>query len=403
MNKKVLIISQYYFPEQFMITDIAESLSNKGYDITVLTGIPNYPLGKKISNYKNKFQEEMINGIRVKRVPIILRGSGLKMILNYLSYAFMASISALKLSNDFDIVYVYEVSPVTQIFPAYLYKKLKNKKTKLLVNCQDIWPEVLKTYGFTDKSTIFRAGKAISKYLYKKADRILVSSSMFKDYLIGMFNIDDDRINYLPNYGDDWVLQVSNQTNYDDKIHLLFAGNMGKTQNLSLIINSVHQCFYKDRIIVDFVGDGSEMNALIDLTEQLGLNDIIIFHGRKNKKELKDFYERASAFLLTLICDNKVCYTVPSKVQGYMGAGKPIIASILGGAKDLIEKSDCGLIAAYNDTKDLSNSLDDFICNYSKYKKLGDNGRKYFKEHFTFDKYLSKLISYLEDKDESVI
>lgn len=403
MNKKILIITQYYYPEQFMITDIAENLYKIGNNVTVLTGIPNYPLGKKMNNYKNKFQNEIINGVKVKRVPMILRGKGLKMILNYFSYALMSSLALIGLEKDYDIIFVYEVSPVTQIFPGFLYKRLKNKNVQLIVNCQDIWPEVLKTYGFDENSLVFKIGKKISLFLYRKADKILISSPMFEDYLTEIFKISQNKIEYLPNYAEDWVLQVENKQPKDGKIHFLFAGNMGTTQNLSLIIRSIGQCKCKNKIIIDFVGNGSEMNSLAKLTTDLNLQDIIIFHGRKNKSELKYYYDITSAFLLTLKCDNKVCYTIPSKVQGYMGAGKPIIASILGGAKELIEVSQCGLLAKYNDEKDLARLIDEYISKIDQNIKLGENGRNYFQEHFTFNQYFSKLIEYLEGKYECTI
>lgn len=401
MSKNVLIISQYYYPEQFIITSIAESLKMENYDVTVLTGIPNYPLGKRMYNYKNKFYKEYINNVEVIRVPMILRGKGIKMILNYLSYALMASVRTLILSKNYDIVYVFEVSPVTQIFPAYVYKKIKNKKTKIIVNCQDIWPEVLKTYGFDEEHFIFKIGYLISDFLYNKADLILVSSSMFRDYLVDLFRIDTKKIRDLPNFADDWVLNVKNN-NSNGKVHLVFAGNLGVTQNLSLIIESVNNCKNKSKIEIDLIGDGSYMTELMNLTKSLELSHIIKFHGRKSIDDLKPFYDNASAFLLTLICDNKVSYTIPSKVQGYMGAGKPIIASIEGGAKRLIQESQCGLLAKYNDVDNFSKVIDDFVDNIDTYRNLGSNGRDYFKKHFLFRDYLSKLIEYMEDKHDAI-
>lgn len=393
---KILIISQYYFPEQFMITKIAEALNDCGNDMTVLTGIPNYPMGKIIGNYKNKFSSEIINNVQVIRVPMILRGKGMKMILNYFSYAFLASIRALFLKERYDKIYVFEVSPITQVLPALIYKKLKNKSCQIIVNCQDIWPEVLKSSGFQEESFIYKMGFKISHYLYHKANKILISSALFKNYLMDEFGIHEHKIQYLPNYADEWVLNISNKQ-IDDKVHFLFAGNIGKAQNLDIIIHAVSKSHYQERLIIDFVGDGSEIEHLKVLTNTLSLDKVIRFHGRKNIEDLKYYYEIADAYLLTLVCDNKICYTVPSKVQGYMGAGKPIIASILGGAKDLIEQAKCGIVCKYNDIDSLSQTIDDFVVNKDNYINLGVNGRQYFKMNFQFKEYINNLIRNLEE------
>ena len=391
----ILIVSQYYYPEQFSINQISVNLTKMGNKVTVLTGVPNYPMGKLMNGYKNWAMTESIDGVEVIRVPMFLRGHGLKMILNYLSYAMNAAIKASRIKDSFDVIFVYEVSPVTQIFPAWINKKCRNKSARIVVNCQDIWPEVLKTYGFTEKSLIYKAGNLISRKLYRKADTIAVTSPLFEKYLIEQFDIDKDKIKLLMNYADEWVLNVE-PAKETGKKHFLFAGNMGKTQNLELILKAVAKSKRKNDLIVDFVGDGSEYAALMQLADALNINGSVKFHGRKNKEDLKLWYDTADAYLLTLKCDNKVCYTIPAKVQGYMGAGKPIIASILGGAKELIEKTISGIVCAYDDADGLAEILDDFVANENKYKPLGYNGRAYFKDNFRERDYMAKLLNILE-------
>lgn len=391
----ILIVSQYYYPEQFSINQISANLVKMGHHVTVLTGVPNYPMGKLMEGYENRSMTETIHGVRVIRVPMCLRGHGVKMILNYLSYAWNAARKVKKLIDKYDVVYVYEVSPVTQIYPAYVYKKRINNNAKIVVNCQDIWPEVLKTYGFTEKSLIYRTGNILSGYLYKKADTIAVSSPLFQDYLAEQFDIKKNKMKLLMNYADEWVLNVTKTPH--EKTHFLFAGNMGKTQNLELIIEAVGKCNRQKEMIIDFVGDGSELNNLKEQVKRMNLTDVVKFHGRKNQKELKEYYDLADAYLLTLNCENKVCYTIPSKVQGYMGAGKPIIASILGGSKDLIEKVNCGILCDYNDSSALARVMDDFVKDNSKSKMLGDNGRNFFIKNFREDKYMNNLVNILED------
>lgn len=392
--KKILVVSQYYYPEQFTITHICEQLVVDGFEVEVLTGIPNYPMGDVFNGYENRHYEEDINHVKIHRVPICTRKQG--MIKNYFSFAFNAFREIGKLKDDFDIVFVFEVSPITQVFPAWWYKKRKNGNSKLVVYCQDIWPEVLIEAGINKKSIKFKIAYIISQFLYRKSDQILLSSPLFAKYLNEEFQIKDSKMSYLPSYGDKWTLDVHRIDSSDHLIHILFAGNIGKAQNLTLVIEAVKKCKTIDKFVIDIVGDGTQLNNLILLTKKYHLEKNILFHGRKKKEELFDFYNQASAFLLTLKCDTKLSYTIPAKLQGYMGAGKPIIASLKGGAEQIINESNAGLLAEYNDPKVLARVIDDYVENEKMYQVLGNNGRKYFNQYFNEGVFFKKLEQVLE-------
>ena len=387
----ILIVSQYYYPEQFSITHICEKLVELGYSITVLTGIPNYPMGEIYNGYVNKHYEELINGVKVIRVPLTPRKKGL--VRNYISYAINASIKVDKINEDFDCVLVYEVSPITQVIPAYIYKK-KHSKAKLLIYCQDIWPEVLINTGISKKSLIFKVSHIISKFLYKKGDHIIVTSALFSDYLYEEFLIPKSKCIYLPSYGDEWYLNVVKSNNVDKK-RILFAGNMGKAQNLDVLIESVSKCKKKDFFIVDMVGNGSEIEHLKNKTKDLSLDKIILFHGRMSGEKLKYYYDIADAYFLSLNCDTRVCYTVPAKLQGYLAAGKPIISSIKGGGELVLEEAKAGIMAKYNDVDDLASKIDSFVECSDDYIFLGNNGRAYFKKYFVEEIYFKNLLNIL--------
>jgi len=393
--KKILVVSQYYYPEQFSITHICEELVKKGYKVSVVTGNPNYPMGEIYDGYDNTYREECINGVQIIRVPITPRKRG--MIRNYYSYAKNAAKKIKSLEKDFDVILVYEVSPITQVIPALVYKRRVTKDSKLVIYCQDIWPEVLIGTGFSEKSIIYKVGFAISKKLYKSADQILITSKLFAKYLWDEFRIDSSIIQYLPSYRNNWVLSIDNIKPNDNKIHLVFAGNMGKGQNLDLLIEAVSQLESKDNLVIDMVGDGSEYENLVNQTKRLGLESVVIFHGRKSGKELEHFYCIADAFLILLRNKGRLNYTVPAKLQGYMGAGKPILACIEGGAKDIIEEAECGIVAENNDSESFARVIDTFVENSCNYVDMGMNGRRYFQNNYTEEIYFSRLCNFLDN------
>ncbi len=387
---RILVVSQYYYPEQFSITHICETLTLKGNEVTVLTGIPNYPMGEVFPGYENSESVQTINNVEVIRVPIKTRKSGL--IKNYLSYALNASRRIKRIVREYDIVLVYEVSPITQAIPAYIYKN-RHKNSKVIIYCQDIWPEVLLEAGIKRKSIVFCVAKIISGYLYRKADKILITSELFADYLYDEFSISKKQTKYIPNYGDDWVLKVDKK-NDDKRIHILFAGNVGKAQNLDLLVDAVSICDSKSDLIVDIVGDGSAFEELKKKVSSLCLDDIIVFHGRKRKEELQEYYCMADAFFLSLKCRSRVCYTVPAKVQGYLGAGKPIIAVIKGGAATVLEEAGAAIFAS-DDKEELASVIDDYCKNSEKYEQLGEKARNYYLQNYTEEIYFDRLVSFL--------
>ena len=185
--------------------------------------------------------------------------------------------------------------------------------------------------GIDKRRLEFKIAYFISKFLYKKADQILLTSQLFAKYLNDEFQIENSKMFYLPGYGEKWTLNIRSVDSSDHILHILFAGNIGRAQNLSLVVEAVKNCKNTDRFIIDVVGDGSELENVIALTKKYHLEKNIIFHGRKMKHSLIDFYNQADAFLLTLKCDTRLNYTIPAKLLGYLGAGKPIIASIKGG------------------------------------------------------------------------
>jgi glycosyltransferase involved in cell wall biosynthesis len=396
---KILVVSQYYHPEQFRITDICETLVSLGHEVVVLTGLPNYPQGKIYPGYTwPKRRYEVISGVKVIRVPIIGRGNNfIRLAVNYVSFLLTATIKTLFLKKDFDIVFVYQLSPITMAIPALLYKKLTGKK--VLLYCLDIWPESIAAAGVGQSSYIYKFLLAISRKIYKNVDRILVSSYSFIKYFKDIIGIELKPINYLPQHAEEqYYLDINRATREKgDKgtVNLLFAGNIGEMQSVETIIRAAAELREIDQLKWHIVGDGSARLKCEELVKHLELEDKVIFYGHRPVSEMPQFFSMASALLVTLKNNEFISYTLPGKVQSYMAAGKPIIGAINGEARRVIEESGCGLCCDAEDYKALANIVRQFISMPEKHKEFALNSRKYYEENFTKDIFIEGLLNHL--------
>lgn len=390
----ILVVCQYYYPEPVRISDICEELVKRGNKVTVVTDFPNYPMGELYEGYNSKEKRnEIINGVNVKRCFTIPRKKGIIMrILNYYSFAISSTIYCKRLKEDYDVVFVNQLSPVMSACGAIKYKRKHNKK--LVLYCLDLWPESLKVGGIKEKSIIFKLFHWISKRIYKACDRILITSKSFKNYLQGNFNITDDVIEYLPQYAESIFNKDDCIKNSNSSYDFMFAGNLGVTQSLDTIIDAADILKEKENIYFHFVGDGIELDRLKEKVNKLNLSNVI-FHGRKKLEEMPKYYSMADAMLVTLNGDSAVSSTVPGKVQTYMAAGKPIIGAINGETKMVIEEANCGFCGKADDSKELAKN----IINYIEYKdknKLAENSYNYYNKNFRKEIFIDKLIDELK-------
>lgn len=392
---KILVVSQYYYPEPVRVNDICEELVKKGYEVDVVTDIPNYPMGEIYEEYqKQNVKDEIINGVNVHRCYTIPRKNNIiYRFLNYYSFAISSTLYIKKIKKQYDIVFVNQLSPVMMACAGIKYKRIHN--VKLLMYCLDLWPESLKVGGIKEKSIIFKVFHWISKKIYKECDKILITSKSFKDYLRNEFNIKNEKMDYLPQYAES-IFNVNDcKKEKNDKIDLLFAGNMGATQSLDTIIFAAEKLENNKNLYWHFVGDGSEYERIKKLAEQKELKNVI-FYGRKQLEEMPQYYKTADAMLVTLAGDSAVSNTLPGKVQSYMAAGKPIIGAINGETQDVINEAKCGFCGEADNVGELVKSVERFI-EYKEKDKLGENAYKYYENNFKKDIFIEKLISELEN------
>lgn len=389
---KILVVCQYYYPEQFRVNDICETLSKHGNDVTVLTGLPNYPTGYIPKEYKFfKKRKENINGVNVIRTFEIGRKKGfLFRILNYMSFAVSASIKVLFMKNDFDIIYVYQLSPILMAIPGIIYKK-KNKK-RLVLYCLDLWPDSMKSFGIRDNSKIYKIVGRISEKIYKCADKILITSKMFKDELEHI----NSNIEYLPQYAEDI---------FEKKVHILeknmnfvFAGNVGKAQSVDTIIRAANKLKNEKNIFIHIVGDGSTLEENKKLTNDLNLKNVK-FYGKKRINEMQEYYNLADAMIVTLSKDDFASKTLPGKVQTCMATANPIIGAADGETQKIIEEAECGFCVPAEDYTGLANIIKEFSdLDKEQQERLGKNGFDFYEKNLKKDKFIEKISNILEEE-----
>ena len=387
---KILVVCQYYYPETVRITDICEEFVKRGHEVDVVTGVPNYPMGIIFEGYRHgERRNETVNGVNVYRCFTVGRRSGfIFRILNYYSYAFSSTRYAAKLKKEYDAVLVNQLSPVMMACAGVKYKKKHNKK--LVYYCLDLWPESLVAGGVKRGGIVYRIFNRISAGLYKKADRILVTSKDFITYLENQFGIEADKLSYLPQYAEDMFKPTERVQK--DTVDLTFAGNIGVMQSVETIIRAAGELKDIDNLRFNIVGDGISLENCKNLAKELAAENVV-FHGRKPLEEMADFYKNADAMLVTLADDPLISMTIPGKVQTYMAAGKPVIGAINGETPKVIAEAECGYCSPSGDYLALAENIRKFIK--SDIEMLGKNSSRYYEENFRKDKFIDTLLAEL--------
>lgn len=381
---KILVICQYYYPEPFRHPDICEELVSLGHKVTVVTGLPNYPMGEIYEGYRNgEKRNEVIRGVNVHRCYTIGRKHGaIYRFLNYYSYVFSSVHYIKKLKEEYDVVFVNQLSPVMMAQAGMKYKKRHG--SKVVLYCLDLWPESLVAGGIGRNSVIYRLFHRISRSIYQKADEILITSRSFSDYFAKEFGISDTE--YLPQYAESIFTPEECQKQRGETIDLMFAGNIGTAQSVSTIIEAASLMTDLPQLRWHIVGDGSELDHLKKMAEGMPQ---IIFHGRQPLEKMPEYYAMADAMLVTMQKDPILSMTLPGKVQTYIAAGKPIIGSIDGETALVIGDAECGFCGEAENAGKLAENVRRLIG--ADTSLLGSNAKKYYDEHFSKQKFIEKL------------
>ncbi|GAA0768078.1 glycosyltransferase family 4 protein [Clostridium subterminale] len=391
---KILVVTQYFWPEEFRINDICAGLVEEGNEVEVLTGIPNYPKGKYLEGYSIKGPyRDVYKGMKIRRVPIVPRGknSSILLMLNYLSFMILATIRMIPLLfKKYDKVFMFETSPITAAIPALVYSKIR--KTSSYIYVQDVWPEIFYTIVPINNEKVKKILKKVCTSIYNGFDKILISSKGFKDILCKT-GLGSEKIIYFPQWAED-LYRTNVDIEKNEDFTVTFAGNIGKAQSVDTIVKAANLCKKNKDIKWNIVGDGSEFENIKKMVKEYGLEDTVILPGRKPVSEMPVCFAMSDALIVTLRDEEILNATLPAKVQSYMASGKPIITAINGEGSEVVEKSGCGLAGQAGDYKQLYENVM-LLYNMTNVERvtMGERGRIYFEENFTRKKLLKKLIN----------
>jgi glycosyltransferase involved in cell wall biosynthesis len=398
---KILIVTQYFWPENFKINDIAHALIERGHKVSVLTGKPNYPEGKFYSHYSyfNK-NYEVWNNIKIYRSFMIPRGDGkgLLLSLNYMSFVIFSSIRLFFIKEKFDKIFVFEPSPITVGIPAIVCKFRFNAPIYFWV--QDLWPESLTAAGGIKNRYIISFFSRLTKFIYSHSFKILVQSKAFIPYILKQ-GISRERLIYYPNSAESFYKKhpVNPEffTKFPEGFKLIFAGNLGEAQSFDTIIGTI-DLLVKDGINVQLIilGNGRMREHIQNEIIKLGLSNNIHLWGSFESNMMPDFFSCADALLVALKKDLIFSLTIPSKIQSYLACGKPIIASLDGEGAKIVEEAKAGFTSNSEDIIGLKNVIMKmYLLPTWRHKELGDNARSYFEKEFEREMLIDKLESIL--------
>ena len=397
---KILIVTQYFYPENFKSNDMAFELARRGHDVTVLTGIPNYPHGRFYEGYGLfKQRTEIINGVKVKRAWLFPRGNGggLRLALNYFSWAFFASCRGfmMALFHKYDAILGHEPSPITQGIPAIVVKKILRIPFYFWV--LDLWPESLVSVGGVKNKFVLNFFTRITKFIYSNSDRILISSRGFRGSILEKGDY-AAKLVYFPNWAES-VFSKSGEgqiPDLPDGFNVMFAGNVGEAQDFDNIMQAALRLKeYKDIHFV-IIGDGRKRVWVEEFVEKNQLHDTVHLFGRFPLETMPAFFKRADVMLVTLKDELIFNVTVPAKLQAYMAAGKPILAMLNGEGAEIVKEAECGDVVAAGDHEKMAQEIKKMrdLDLYTRLK-LGESGRKYCEENFSLENCMDHLCEIL--------
>lgn len=395
---KVLIVGQFYWPENFKINDIAAGLVERGHQVTVLTGMPNYPEGRFFEGY-HFFgpRDEVHDGVRILRVPVIARGKskGLRLLLNYLSFVFFAGLLGIfRCREPYDIIFCFQTSPILQALPGLLIKKIKRIPFVLYV--QDLWPESLSAVGAVRSSRKLALINYMVQFIYRQSNHILVQSRGFIQSIMNK-GVRREKIHYLPNSAE--VLYQpfdrcqSEHVRFDipSGFCFMFAGNIGVAQDFDTLLKAMEELRSYPDIHLVVIGDGRDRVRAESEAEKRRLKNVH-FLGRQPMAQMPYYFAWADILLLSLKDEPIFSLTIPGKLQSYMACARPVLAAINGEVQQIVRESGAGMAVAAESPQALAEAM---LAMYHEPESLrqamGLQARQYFLQHFERERLLDRL------------
>lgn len=415
-QKNILILSQYFFPENFKINDLTSELKKRGYFVEILTGLPNYPKGKFFEGYSYQGPyTEIYDSCRMVRVPLIPRrdGSRISLVLNYFSFVFFASLLGIpRLSRRPDATIVFATSPLLAAIPGIFLRRLRS--TPLLIWVQDLWPESISAVGAIRNPRILRAIGKLVRWIYQNSDFLLIQSKAFQKNM-NHFEVPPEKVIYLPNWAEDFYCSenlknnrfpLSSAQKMPEGFRVLYAGNLGKAQNLDILLSAAQKLQNQRELATQassqilstakplqiiFLGEGSYKQSLLNSVQSKQINNVTFLEGESPEK-MPLYFSMVDMLFISLNDSEILHLTIPSKVQTCLASGRPILASLSGEGAKILNESQAALVSPAMDVEALTQNLAAALSFSSeKLEQMGQSGRTYYDLHFAKESVLNTL------------
>lgn len=400
-KKHILVISQYFFPENFRINDMCKEWIERGYEVTVVTGIPNYPQGKFFDGYGfRKKNRENYEGINVIRLPIVPRGnSAFNLILNYLSFVISGGLWALFSKLNPTNVFIFEVSPMTQALPGIWFAQ--KKKIPCFLYVQDLWPENVEIVtGIHNRNILNAIGKMVD-YIYRRTTKIFTTSNSFVT-AISKRGVPLEKLIFWPQYAEEFYKVTENKKNHEEKdiLSFVFTGNIGNAQGLDIlpkVAAELKKLNLKKEAKFTLVGDGRYKTDLINLVKANDVDDMFTFIDKQPAEAIPEILAEHDIAVLTLANSKLFSMTIPAKLQSYMACGMPVLASVEGECASIIKKSESGFLSAPNDINSMISNVIKFVDLPSEeLNKMKINSKNYCEEFFNKTNLMNEMDVYFK-------
>jgi len=398
-KKKLLVVSQHYYPENFRINDIVAGFTEDGYAVDVLCGMPNYPEGEWFPGYSGKGPKyEEHEGVRVFRSGEIRRknNTSLRIFLNYVSWPISAFFRILRLKGDYDAVFCYNTSPVIMCFPAI--RASRKFRAPLTTYVLDLWPENLYSVLNVTLRPLRSLARCVSNWHYNRADKLIAISESLKERLRERVKDKTKPIYVVPQHAEDFYTgQIPNkelEESFAGKTVILFAGNFSPAQNLEGVIRAVAKAQSRgfEDIHLLLLGSGMSQTSIENTIKEEKAEQFVTLYGRVDAQEIPRFTTVADVTIVSLAALEDFKLAVPAKVASSMAAGKPIIASLDGEGAQAITAAECGFVAPAGDEDALCDCLLRFKqLDASSREELGKNAADYYKNHYARKTIIKKL------------
>lgn len=396
MNEKkhILVVSQYFYPEQFRINDICTEWVRRGYQVTVLTGIPNYPQGKYFEGYDlvHKRTEEW-NGISITRIPLVPRGhSSISLVANYFSFVLSGYVWKCLTKIKADYVFTFEVSPMTQALVGVWYAKKNNIPHYLYV--QDLWPENVETVTGIHSSLVLKPIRKMVRYIYKNCSHIFATSPSFVKEICKQ-GVPEEKVHYWPQYAEEFYRPMKKRPvpdiPDDGSFKIIFTGNIGTAQGLEILPRTA-ELLKAEKVKFVMVGDGRYLETFNNEVKKRSVQDKFIMIPRKPAEKIPELLAACDVAFLSFQDEELWTMTIPAKLQSYMACGMPVIAAAKGETERIIEEAECGKSCEIGNPAALAEAVKEM-----KKKELSvmrKNSRSYFEENFDKPLLMAKISTY---------